>query len=95
MPELPEVETTRRSFADAIKGARIEAIVMGKPLRWPLGCDPQLLVGQHVVELRRRGKYLLADTSQGLLILHLGMSGSLFVCFCLPEAQCISDHTGR
>ena len=84
MPELPEVETTRRSFADAIKGARIEAIVMGKPLRWPLGCDPQLLVGQHVVDLRRRGKYLLADTSQGLLILHLGMSGSLLFRQGLP-----------
>ena len=77
MPELPEVEVTRRSFANAITGARIEAVVMGKPLRWPLGCDPQLLVGQQVVGLRRRGKYLLLDMEQGLLLLHLGMSGSL------------------
>ena len=84
MPELPEVETTRLSFAEAIKGARIESVVLGKPLRWPLGCDPQLLVGQHVLELRRRGKYLLADTSHGMLILHLGMSGSLLFRHGLP-----------
>ncbi len=77
MPELPEVEVTRRSFAEAISGAQIEAIVVGKPLRWPLGCDPQVLVRQQVVGLRRRGKYLLVDVSHGLLLLHLGMSGSL------------------
>lgn len=77
MPELPEVEVTRRSFVDAISGAKIEAAVMGKPLRWPLGCDPQILVGQQVLGLRRRGKYLLVDMSRGLLLLHLGMSGSL------------------
>lgn len=77
MPELPEVEVTRRSLANSITGAQIESVVLGKPLRWPLGCDPQLLVGQQVVGLRRRGKYLLADISEGLLLLHLGMSGSL------------------
>ena len=86
MPELPEVEVTRRSFANAITGARIEAMVMGKPLRWPLGCDPQLLVGQQVVGLRRRGKYLLLDMEQGLLLLHLGMSGSLRFATDMPEA---------
>ncbi|MCW5221251.1 bifunctional DNA-formamidopyrimidine glycosylase/DNA-(apurinic or apyrimidinic site) lyase [Verminephrobacter aporrectodeae subsp. tuberculatae] len=77
MPELPEVEVTRRSFAEAIAGARISTVILGKPLRWPLGCDPSALVGQRVLGLRRRGKYLLADTSDGLLLLHLGMSGSL------------------
>ena len=86
MPELPEVEVTRRSFANAITGARIEAVVMGKPLRWPLGCDPQLLAGQQVVGLRRRGKYLLLDMEQGLLLLHLGMSGSLRFATDMPEA---------
>lgn len=86
MPELPEVEVTRRSFAKAITGARIEAVVMGKPLRWPLGCDPQLLVGQQVGGLRRRGKYLLLDMEQGLLLLHLGMSGSLRFAAGMPEA---------
>jgi len=91
MPELPEVEVTRRSFADAIAGARIEAVVMGKPLRWPLGCDPQTLVGQQVVGLRRRGKYLLLDMSRGLLLLHLGMSGSLRFASDLPPAG-VHDH---
>ena len=46
MPELPEVEVTRRSFADAIAGAKIHAVALGKPLRWPLGVAPQTLVGQ-------------------------------------------------
>ncbi|MBV7453363.1 bifunctional DNA-formamidopyrimidine glycosylase/DNA-(apurinic or apyrimidinic site) lyase [Acidovorax sp. sif1233] len=91
MPELPEVEVTRRSLADAITGARIEAVTLGKPLRWPLGCPPQTLIGQHVVDLRRRGKYLLADTSSGVLLLHLGMSGSLRFTRGLPAAG-VHDH---
>ncbi len=77
MPELPEVEVTRLSFADRIAGARIDEVRMGKPLRWPLGCDPQLLRGRTVRQVRRRGKYLLIDLDRGLLLLHLGMSGSL------------------
>lgn len=77
MPELPEVEVTRLSFAGAIIGAHIDAVRLGKPLRWPLGCDSQFLVGQTVTGLRRRGKYLLLDMSQGLLLMHLGMSGSM------------------
>jgi formamidopyrimidine-DNA glycosylase len=77
MPELPEVEVTRRSFADRIAGARIEAVRVGKPLRWPLGLAPEQLVGRTVVQVRRRGKYLLLDLDQGVLLLHLGMSGSL------------------
>lgn len=77
MPELPEVEVTRLSFADRIAGAKIIALHLGKPLRWPLGCDASQLVGQTVLQVRRRGKYLLLDTSGGLLLIHLGMSGSL------------------
>jgi formamidopyrimidine-DNA glycosylase len=77
MPELPEVEVTRLSFADRIAGARIEAVRMGKPLRWPLGCTTDALLGQHISGVRRRGKYLLLDLDHGLLLLHLGMSGSL------------------
>ena len=77
MPELPEVEVTRRSFADRIAGARIEAVRLGKPLRWPLGCDPARLAGRRILGVRRRGKYLLLDLDRGLLLLHLGMSGSL------------------
>ena len=77
MPELPEVEVTRRSFADRIQSARIADLRMGKPLRWPLGVAPLSLVGRRVVGVRRRGKYLLLDLDDGLLLLHLGMSGSL------------------
>jgi formamidopyrimidine-DNA glycosylase len=77
MPELPEVEVTRLSFADRIQGAQIVSLRMGKPLRWPLGCDPALLSGRTVLQVRRRGKYLLLDLDPGLLLLHLGMSGSL------------------
>lgn len=77
MPELPEVEVTRLSFADRIASAQITGIQMGKPLRWPLGCDPEQLHGQQVLGVRRRGKYLLVDLSAGLLLMHLGMSGSV------------------
>ena len=77
MPELPEVEVTRLSFVDRIASARIESVQMGKPLRWPLGCAPAHLHGQQVLGVRRRGKYLLLDLSGGLLMMHLGMSGSV------------------
>ncbi len=77
MPELPEVEVTRRSFAQPITGAVIRQFQMGKPLRWPLGCSPEKLIGKQITSVRRRGKYLLIDLNQGLLMVHLGMSGSL------------------
>lgn len=86
MPELPEVEVTRLSFADRIAGAAIEGVRLGKPLRWPLGCSPDSLVGQHVLAVRRRGKYLLLDLERGLLLVHLGMSGSLSFTLNPPEA---------
>ena len=77
MPELPEVEVTRLSFADRIAGAQIQSVRVGKPLRWPLGISPEQLVGQCVLGVRRRGKYLLLDLDDGILLMHLGMSGSL------------------
>lgn len=64
---------------------------MGKPLRWPLGCPPAELVGRQVRAVRRRGKYLLLDLDQGLLLLHLGMSGSLNFSPSQPPAG-IHDH---
>ena len=91
MPELPEVEVTRRSFADRIAGARIEAVRIGKPLRWPLGCLPESLPGRTVLAVRRRGKYLLVDLDRGLLLLHLGMSGSLVFADSLPPPR-THDH---
>lgn len=81
MPELPEVEVTRRSFAQRIEGARVVGLRLGAPLRWPLGCDPESLVGFTVGAAERRAKYLwlpLMDAEKsGGLLLHLGMSGSL------------------
>ena len=92
MPELPEVEVTRQSFAERIRGARIEQVRMGKPLRWPLGCEPDSLVHRSVGEVTRRGKYLwLALDSSGGLLMHLGMSGSL-AFNAAPAAPGPHDH---
>ena len=77
MPELPEVETTRQSFAARILGARVDAVRVGKPLRWPLGCEPESLLAQTVGAVTRRGKYLWLPLDHGGLLMHLGMSGSL------------------
>lgn len=57
---------------------------MGKPLRWALSVDSSALIGRSVLAVRRRGKYLLIDLSEGLLMLHLGMSGSLRFTSGLP-----------
>ncbi|MDE2400383.1 MAG: bifunctional DNA-formamidopyrimidine glycosylase/DNA-(apurinic or apyrimidinic site) lyase [Burkholderiales bacterium] len=91
MPELPEVEVTRQSFASRILGAKVLSLRMGKPLRWPLGCDPGRLEGARVGEVLRRGKYLWLpllsspERREGLLI-HLGMSGALTFGQSLPPA---------
>ena len=77
MPELPEVEVTRLSFAERIRGARVTAVRVGKPLRWPLGVSHETLVGRRVGEVSRRGKYLWVALDRGGLLMHLGMSGSL------------------
>lgn len=77
MPELPEVEVTRLSLVHRITGSQIVGVDLGKSLRWPLGCAPQDLVGRRILGVRRRGKYLLVDLSHGVLLVHLGMSGSL------------------
>ncbi len=91
MPELPEVEVTRQSFASRIASAQVLAVHMGKPLRWPLGVGPSTLVGQTVLGVRRRGKYLLLDMTGGLLLVHLGMSGSLQFAQTLPPTG-VHDH---
>jgi len=78
MPELPEVEVTRLGFVDRIAGAQVHGVRLGKPLRWPLAIVPEALAGRSVQGVRRRGKYLLVDLAPGgVLLLHLGMSGSL------------------
>ncbi|MEY4755916.1 MAG: hypothetical protein RJA34_814 [Pseudomonadota bacterium] len=91
MPELPEVEVTRLSFAQRIAGATVLAAHLGKPLRWPLGVEPATLTGSRVLGVRRRGKYLLLDLDRGLLLIHLGMSGSLSFAVELPLPG-VHDH---
>ena len=91
MPELPEVEVTRLSFVRQIAGAKVLAVRMGKPLRWPLGCEAAQLVGRSVLTVRRRGKYLLIELDEGLLLVHLGMSGSLIFAAHMP-APGVHDH---
>jgi formamidopyrimidine-DNA glycosylase len=81
VPELPEVETTRRGIAPALIGRRIESLLVREPrLRWriPRGV-PARVAGGVVRDVRRRAKYLLIDLDHGSLIVHLGMSGSLRV----------------
>lgn len=86
MPELPEVEVTRRSLEQAVVGSLTLTARLGKPLRWPLGSDVPSLAGRVVGPVTRRGKYLWlelaprpgrGDADAGGLLLHLGMSGSL------------------
>lgn len=64
---------------------------MGKPLRWALGCEASALVGRTVLRVTRRGKYLLVHLDAGVLLLHLGMSGSLQFASVLPPRG-VHDH---
>ena len=78
MPELPEVEVTRRGLSPHLAGRTITGVVVREPrLRWPVPLEVRQLAGRTVKTIRRRGKYLLVDCGDGHLILHLGMSGSL------------------
>ena len=82
MPELPEVETVRRGLEAAMDGARFARVVVHRgDLRWPLPKDfVRRLEGKTVTGIGRRAKYLLADlSSNDVLIMHLGMSGSFHV----------------
>lgn len=79
MPELPEVETTRRGIESWLVGATINCLILRTDkLRWPL--DPELprrLAGQRIHSVGRRAKYLLLTLDAGTILLHLGMSGAL------------------
>ncbi|MBN2646640.1 MAG: bifunctional DNA-formamidopyrimidine glycosylase/DNA-(apurinic or apyrimidinic site) lyase [Thiotrichales bacterium] len=91
MPELPEVETTRLGLMPACANATIAEFIARTPkLRWPIDPKlPEILAMQPIVDLQRRGKYLLLQTSPGTLLVHLGMSGSLRI---LPSATPIQKH---
>ena len=91
MPELPEVETTRRGLLPHVAGRRIERVLLRRPdLRWPIPREVEdLLPEQRIAGIRRRAKYLLLDTDAGSALLHLGMSGSLRV---LPADTPVRAH---
>lgn len=78
MPELPEVETTRRGIDPAVTGHTVLKVTVHNPrLRWPVPRELQALEGLVVERTSRRGKYILLHTGQGTALIHLGMSGSL------------------
>ena len=81
MPELPEVETTRLGIMPHVIGRTVVSVLVHEPrLRWPVAPElAQMLTGQTISDLSRRGKYLLFETHAGRLMIHLGMSGSLRV----------------
>jgi len=81
MPELPEVETTRRGLEPHVAGRRIVALTVHEPrLRWRVPDDlPAKLAGQRITGTGRRAKYLLIGVESGTLLVHLGMSGNLRV----------------
>lgn len=91
MPELPEVETTRRGIAPYLIGRRVTGVVLRRPdLRWPIPREiSELLPGQRIDAVERRAKYLLLHTEVGSALLHLGMSGVLRV---LPPDAPVGKH---
>lgn len=91
MPELPEVETTRRGIEPWLIGRRVGAVTLRRPdLRWPIPPEVgALLPGQRIDAVERRAKYLLLHTAAGSALLHLGMSGVLRV---VPPATALGKH---
>jgi formamidopyrimidine-DNA glycosylase len=93
VPELPEVETTRRGIAPHLVGRRIVRVTLRRAdLRWPIPREiSEVLPGQRIDAIERRAKYILLQTQAGSAILHLGMSGVLRV---LPPdiAPGVHDH---
>ncbi|HEX7953184.1 MAG TPA: bifunctional DNA-formamidopyrimidine glycosylase/DNA-(apurinic or apyrimidinic site) lyase [Burkholderiales bacterium] len=79
MPELPEVETTRRGLVPHLLGQRLQTVIVrNRALRWPVPRDLARSASGHTVRaVERRAKYLLIDCGVGWIIVHLGMSGSL------------------
>jgi formamidopyrimidine-DNA glycosylase len=91
MPELPEVETTRRGIAPHVTGRLITRLAVHEPrLRWRVDRKlPAWAQGQHIRAVHRRAKYLLLELEHGHLLIHLGMSGSLRV---LPVRTALEPH---
>lgn len=80
MPELPEVETTKTSLLPLVDQTVCRVEVNNSSLRWPIPHDLNKLVGQKLIRLTRRSKYILAEFEQDTMLWHLGMSGSFRLC---------------
>jgi formamidopyrimidine-DNA glycosylase len=95
VPELPEVETTRRGIDPHVSGATVREVIVRRPdLRQPVSDSLESIVGAKILGVRRRSKYLLVDLGdRGTVLIHLGMSGSLRVV--APDAGWKPhDHIG-
>ncbi|MCH2036600.1 MAG: bifunctional DNA-formamidopyrimidine glycosylase/DNA-(apurinic or apyrimidinic site) lyase [Puniceicoccaceae bacterium] len=80
MPELPEVETTRRGIAPHALNRRISSVIVRQSqLRWHVPQSIQQAVGKKIIGIKRRAKYLLIQTDAGTIVIHLGMSGNLTI----------------
>ena len=92
MPELPEVEVTKRGVANVLLGHEIvDVFISSQPLRQPLSPDLLKLKGAKVTNIARRGKYIVLSTTQGSLIIHLGMTGHLQI-IATSEPRVKHDH---
>lgn len=93
MPELPEVETTRCGVKPHLEQQHITALVVRQPrLRWPVPDDLAALIEGRVINaVSRRGKYLLIELDNGAVMIHLGMSGSLYMVP-LDQPAAYHDH---
>lgn len=90
MPELPEVETTRRGIEPHVSNQCIDAVILRETrLRWPISSEVKDLAGHRIEGVTRRGKYLIMRLDRGNLIWHLGMSGSMRI---LPLGSASQDH---
>ena len=110
MPELPEVESTRRGLERDVAGCTIAAVVVrDRRLRWPVPVElPRNLTGRTIRDIRRRAKYLLIGVGSGTVLVHLGMSGSLrlldahtmprphdHIDVILDDGRCVRYHDPR
>lgn len=87
MPELPEVETSRQGILPHLKGQDIQKIIVRQPkLRWPIDSAISAAQGQTILDVKRRAKYLLLQLTNDLIVIHLGMSGSLRILLTPQEA---------
>lgn len=93
MPELPEVETTRRGIAPHVEGRVIDRVILRRnDLRWPIPRAIRIkLPGQRIETVTRRAKWLLLHTQAGAALLHLGMSGSLRIVDAHAKPR-VHDH---